>query len=172
MDYLETKHSIKDQLLTAMRQWASGIGVAAAEHDGVRHGMTVSSFTSVSVDPPIILVSLQKDTRTHDLVLSSEAFGVTLLAAHQQEISDRFAGRVGDEDERFSGLEPFTLFTGSPLLPGGLAVFDCRLMGTFDAATTTVMFGQVVTARLSSRPEEELRPLLYHDRDYRWLKED
>jgi flavin reductase (DIM6/NTAB) family NADH-FMN oxidoreductase RutF len=126
----------------------------------------------VSVEPPVILVSLHKNTRTHDLVLKSQAFGVTLLAADQQELSDRFAGRIGADDDRFSGVETFTLKTTSPLLTGGLAVFDCRLMDSYDTKTTTVMFGEVVTALLSNRPEEEFRPLLYHNQGYRWLKED
>lgn len=171
MDYIQNFISIEDQTRAAMQQWASGIGVATAEYDGVRHGMTVSSFTSVSMDPPLVLVSMQKDTRTHDLVLSSGAFGVTLLAGDQQEISDRFAGRTVKDDHRFEGLEIFNLETGSPLLAGGLAVFDCRLKASFDANTTTVMFGEVVTALVSNRPEEVLEPLLYHNQGYRWLKE-
>ena len=172
MDYMNKFKSIEDQTRAAMRQWASGIGVAAAEYDGVRHGMTVSSFTSVSMDPPMVLVSMQKDTRTHDIVLRSGAFGVTLLAASQQEISDRFAGRTVEDDLRFDGLETFTLETGSPLLAGGLAVFDCRLKASYDAKTTTVMFGEVVTALIGDRPEEELKPLLYHNQGYRFLKEE
>jgi len=172
MDYIQKFTSIKDQTRAAMRQWASGIGVAAAAHDGVRHGMTVSSFTSVSMDPPLVLVCMQKDTRTHDLVLRSRAFGVTLLAADQQEISDRFAGRIVEDDQRFEGLETFNLETGSPLLVGGLAVFDCRLKASYDANTTTVMFGEVVTALVSNRLEEELDPLLYHNQGYRWLKKE
>jgi len=169
MNYLESSLPVDEQLRTAMRQWASGIGVVAAEYEGARHGMTVSSFTSVSADPPMVLVSLHKETRTHDLVLQSRAFGVTLLAADQQQLSDRFAGRLGDDDDRFSGLETFSLVSGSPLLKGGLAVFDCRLEGSYDANTTSVMFGVVLTARLSDRPEAELKPLLYHNRDYRRL---
>lgn len=172
MDYIQKYFSIEEQTRAAMRQWASGIGVATAEHKGVCHGMTVSSFTSVSMDPPLVLVSMQKDTRTHDLVLQSGAFGVTLLAADQQELSDRFAGRMMDDDARFDGLETFTLETGSPFLKGGLAVFDCRLIESYDARTTTVMFGEVVTARISERLEDGLKPLLYHNQGYHWLQED
>lgn len=172
MDYSQKFISIEDQTRAAMRQWASGIGVAAAEFDGVRHGMTVSSFTSVSMDPPLVLVSMQKDTRTHDLVLRSGAFGVTLLAADQQEISDRFAGRIVGDDQRFDGVETFILETGSPLLTGGLAVFDCRLKASYDANTTTVMFGEVVAALVSDRPEKELQPLLYYNQGYHQLKDE
>ncbi len=172
MNYHENSLPLEEQLRVAMRHWTSGIGIATASNNGVRHGMTVSSFTSVTVDPPMVLVSLQKDSRTHDLVLTSQAFGITLLAADQQELSDIFAGRLGDDESRFDGLETFTLKTGSPLLFGGLAVFDCRLKDTYDAKTTTVMFGEVVAVQISNRPEEELRPIVYHNQGYHWLEQD
>lgn len=170
MTYQNSQLSIGDQLLHAMRQWTSGIGVAAAELDGVRHGMTVSSFTSVSVDPPIVLISAQNGTRTHDLILRAGAFAVTLLSDQQQEISEIFAGRVPEHEDRFAGLDLLTLRTGSPVLPGGLAAFDCRLVGTYETDTTTVMFGEVVEARVSDRPLEDLAPLLYYNRGYHFLQ--
>ena len=169
MTYRKINQPVGDQLRMAMRQWASGVGIATAEFEKVRHGMTVSSFTSVAVDPPIILISVQKDTRTHDLIVNSGSFAVTLLASDQQEISARFAGQMGDDEDRFVGLETTTLKTGSPVLLGGLAVFDCRLKDTYDAETTTVMFGAVVEARLADKPMGSLEPLLYHNRDYRRL---
>lgn len=169
MSYREISEPAGDQLRMAMRQWASGVGVATAEFDNVRHGMTVSSFTSVAVDPPIILISVQKDTRTHDLIVNSGAFAVTLLAADQQEISARFAGQMGEDEDRFVGLEITTLKTGSPVLLGGLAVFDCKLIDMYDAKTTTVMFGEVAEARLSDQPMDSLQPLLYHNQGYRRL---
>lgn len=172
MTYQDTTLSLGDQLRHAMRQWASGIGVAAAEFEGVRHGMTVSSFTSVSADPPVVLISAQNGTRTHDLILRAGAFAVTLLSDQQQEISEIFAGRVPEHEDRFKGLELLTLQTGSPILPGGLAAFDCCLVGTYETDTTTVMFGKVVEARVSDRPLEDLAPLLYYNQGYHFLKGD
>jgi flavin reductase (DIM6/NTAB) family NADH-FMN oxidoreductase RutF len=160
-----------EQLRLAMRQWASGIGIAATEVDGVRYGLTVSSFTSVSVDPPVVLISVHQDAQAHDPILKAGAFGVTLLSSKQQQLSDRFAGRIDPGMDRFDGLESFTLSTGSPLLPGGLAYFDCRLIDTYQTETTTVMFGEVVAARTS--PEEAGgQPLLYYDRFYRRLTDE
>ena len=148
-----------------MRYWASGVGIATAEYAGVRHGMTVSSFTSIALEPPIVLVSMHKSTRTHDLVLGSKAFGVTLLSEGQQELSARFAGALDDEEDRFDGVEAFTLETGSPLIAGGLSVFDCRLKDSYDAGTTTIMIGEVVAARVNQNVES-LQPLLYQNRAY------
>lgn len=172
MDYQTTSSSVGDQLRMAMRHWASGIGIAATKHLGKQYGLTVSSFTSVSVDPPVVLISVHQDSQAYDPILNAGHFGVTLLSADQRELSDRFAGRTVTDEARFDGLETFTLETGSPFLPGGLAVFDCELIGTFETATTTVMFGDVLAARVSSRPLEELHPLLYYQQEYARLRED
>lgn len=171
MTYPKSDLPVGDQLRQGMRQWTSGIGVATVAFEGERHGMTVSSFTSVSADPPIVLISTHKNTRTHDLILRSGAFAVTLLSADQQEISDIFAGRVPEHEDRFVGQETVTLSTGTPALAGGLAVFDCRLIGTYETETTTVMFGEVVEARLSDRPVDSLQPLLYYNQGYHLLGE-
>lgn len=153
----------------AMRHWASGIGIAATEYQDVKYGLTVSSFTSVSADPPIVLISVHQDSQAHDPILASGQFAVTLLAADQQPLSDRFAGRTEHGENRFEGLETFTLKTGSPVLPGGLCVFDCEVTGSYPTESTTVIFGKVVAAQVSARPYEELKPLLYYHQGYRWL---
>ena len=85
-----------EQLRQTMRAWTSGVTVVTATHAGARHGMTVSSFTSVALDPPLIIISLQVNSRTHALISQARSFAVTVLSADQQEISDRFAGRVAD----------------------------------------------------------------------------
>lgn len=171
MEFEDISLPVEEQLRGGMRYWASGVGVATSAHNGTRHGMTVSSFTSVSLDPPIVLVSLHKDTRTHQLVLDSGGFAVTLLVEDQAEISARFAGQMGEDEDRFVGLEIFTLETGSPLLVGGLAFFDCKLVGTYATDTTTVMFGEVVAARVRKNAGE-IAPLVYQNRDYRKLEID
>jgi flavin reductase (DIM6/NTAB) family NADH-FMN oxidoreductase RutF len=119
-----------------------------------------------------VLISVHKDAQPHDPILEAEKFGVTLLSSDQQALSDRFAGRLDQEDDRFSGLEIFTLKTGSPLIPGGLAIFDCELDGTYKTETTTVMFGRVVAARVSARSKDEQRPLIYYHKGYRQLLDE
>ncbi len=152
-----------EQLRSAMRQWATGVAIVTASHNGISHGMTVSSFTSVSLTPPQVLISLAQDTRTHALVRESKFFGVTLLAQGQQDKSDRFAGRIPDDQERLAGLETFSLETGVPLLKDGLANFDCRVIATFTSGTHTIFIGAVLAAQ--SHPEAD--PLLYYNREYR-----
>ena len=150
-----------EQVRQAMRAWASGITVITAAHKNEQHGMTVSSFASISLDPPLLMLALQKTTRTSELVSRARAFGVTLLSEGQREISERFAGRSDDWKDRMEGIEMEILSTGAPFIKGGLAYFDCQLRQTVDAGTSTIFVGEVVAAR-----RFEGRPLVYHDRQY------
>ena len=152
-----------DELRLAMRQWASGVTVVSAQDGAIRHGMTVSSFTSVSLTPPLVLISLERAARTASLVEKAGCFGVTILSTAQREVSDRFAGRIADDQDRFDGLETFSLVSGAPLILGGLAYFDCQVVATYPAGTHTVFIAEVMAAR--QNPGEA--PLMYYDRDYR-----
>ncbi len=145
-----------------MRAWSAGVTVVAAAHENDRHGMTVNSFTSISLDPALITVSLQNNTRTYELVMKSRAFGLTILSADQRYISDLFAGRLPESEERFSHVQTETLVTGSPLISGGLSWMDCRVVQTFDAGMNTLFIGEVIAARGTGIGE----PLIYHNRDY------
>ena len=158
-----------EQLRLGMRYWASGVGIATTEFESVKAGLTVSSFTSVSVDPPMVLISVIKSSYAHDLILNAGKFGVTLLAEEQQQLSDRFAGRVDADQDRFEGVDTFTLKTGSPLISGGLAAFDCEIGEMVDTSTTSVIFGRVVGAKVLALPEDGKRPLLYYFQGYRRL---
>jgi flavin reductase (DIM6/NTAB) family NADH-FMN oxidoreductase RutF len=157
---------LSEQLRQAMRQWATGVTIVSASHAGQRHGMTVSSFTSVSLEPPMVLVSLEQSTHTHRMIQVASYFGITILTRDMQEISDRFAGRMPDNLDRFAGLETFTLSTGSPLLASGLAWFDCRVVATYPAGNHTVFIGMVEAVKTG----QDSAPLLYYDRRYRFLE--
>lgn len=155
-------------LRLAMRRWATGVTVVTSKFNGIQHGMTVSSFTSVSLEPPTVLISLEKSTRTHELVLGSGFYGVTILANGQSEISDRFAGRQTEDQNRFIGLDTFTLETGVPLLADGLASFDCRVFSAYEVGSHTIFIGHVLASQIRMN---ENRPLIYYNRDYRILCE-
>jgi flavin reductase (DIM6/NTAB) family NADH-FMN oxidoreductase RutF len=155
-----------DILRQAMRFWATGVTIVTAAHAGSQHGMTVSAFTSISMTPPLALVSLAQNARTYNLVLRSGAFGVTLLAANQQDISERFAGRLPDEADRLAGLNTFTLVSGTPLISGGLMHLDCRVVQTVEVGTSTIFIGEVVAAQNAAEGD----PLIYFNRGYRQLR--
>jgi flavin reductase (DIM6/NTAB) family NADH-FMN oxidoreductase RutF len=154
-----------EQLRQSMRAWVSGVTIVTASHAGEQHGMTVSSFTSVALEPPLIIISLQTASRTQNLVSQAKAFAVTILAEDQQELSERFAGRVPDAEDRLAGLETETLATGAPFIKGGLAYLDCRVMQSISIGTNTLFLAEVVAARGNGAGQ----PLVYHDRKYHKL---
>jgi len=154
-----------EQLRQAMRAWASGVTIVTASYEGEQHGMTVSSFTSIAIEPPIIIISLQTGSRTHKLVSQSNAFAVTILAEGQQDISDRFAGRIPDAEDRFVNVETEILVTGAPFIKGGLAYLDCRVTQAIPVGSNTLFLAEVAAAR----GDGEGRPLVYHDGNYHEL---
>jgi flavin reductase (DIM6/NTAB) family NADH-FMN oxidoreductase RutF len=154
-----------EQLRLAMRAWTSGVAIVTTSHAGEQHGMTVSSFTSIALEPPLIIISLQTNSRTHNLIVQAKAFAVTILAEGQQNISDLFAGRLADPDDRLEGIETETLVTGAPFVKGGLAYLDCRVTQAITVGTNMLFLAEVVAARGNGTE----KPLVYHDRKYRKL---
>jgi len=158
--------SISELLRQAMRHWITGVSIVTSQSGGERHGMTVNSLASISLDPPMVSVSLAHGTRTLELVERSGLFGVTILAADQGPISDRFAGRGGHEDDRFEGLETFALTSGVPFIRGGLAFLDCRVVFSYPLPNSTLLIGEVAAVQSL----QEADPLVYHNRGYRKLE--
>ncbi|HSS97176.1 MAG TPA: flavin reductase family protein [Terriglobales bacterium] len=144
------------------------MSIVAVNNGGIMHGMTVNSFTSLSLNPPLVLVSLEKVTRTHGLVLSAGVFGVSILAESQRELSNRFAGRESEINDRFSGVETFALETGSPLIKGALAYFDCMVAETHEGGTHTIVIADVLAAGATEENSKQ-NPLVYFNRNYRRL---
>ncbi|MCJ7537386.1 MAG: flavin reductase family protein [Anaerolineales bacterium] len=157
----------QDQLRMVMRQWSSGVTVVTTHFQGIDHGMTVSSFTSVSLDPPLVTISLMKNSRTHDMVIGSASFGITILSSDQVEISKVFAGQVSDSENRFSGIETIKFITGVPMLKDGLAFFDCNVSKVYDFATNSLIIGEVIAAEVGGKGS----PLLYFNQRYHLLQE-
>ena len=149
-----------EQLRRAMRAWTTGVTIVTASYQGERYGMTVNSFTSISLEPPLISVSLKKLTHTHELVEKSGEFALTILSANQGDISDRFAGKVPDITDRFEGVETEKLIIDAPLIKGGTAYFNCRVVNTIPIGENTLFFAEVIAAR----GEGEDEPLVYHNR--------
>lgn len=125
--------------------------------------MTVSAFASVSLDPPLVLVCADKSSITHGLIAEGGVFAVHVLARDQEELSNRFASKK-DEHRRFEGLEWTTAASGAPILPGAVAVLDCRVVGAHDAGDHVIYVGDVVETHGDGG-----EPLLYHEGVYRSL---
>jgi flavin reductase (DIM6/NTAB) family NADH-FMN oxidoreductase RutF len=151
-----------EKLRHAMRAWTTGVTVITATHDGKQYGMTVNSFTSISLEPPLVSVALKKLTHTHELVEKSGEFAVTILAADQKEYSDRFAGKHPEIKDRFEGVPTETLSINAPLLKGGLAYFNCRVVNAIPVGENTLFVAEVIAAQGEGTGE----PLVYHNRVY------
>ena len=151
-----------EQLRRAMRAWTTGVTVVTAKYKDQQYGMTVNSFTSISLEPPLVSVALRRLTHTHDLVEKSGEFAVTILSADQKELSDRFAGKLTDIKDRFDGLPTETLALDIPLLKGGIAYFNCRVVNSIPVGENTLFVAEVIAVR----GEGEGNPLVYHNRVY------
>jgi flavin reductase (DIM6/NTAB) family NADH-FMN oxidoreductase RutF len=144
----------------ALSRFASGVTVVTARRGAERFGLTASSFVSVSVNPPLVLVCIAKTLQTRAVIEETGAFGVNILGVHQLEAGLRFAGLKPDAKDRFEGFEWISLTTGSPLLKDSLVSLDCRLHAAHQGGDHTIFVGEVLHALIS---KDEV-PLLYHRR--------
>lgn len=146
----------------AMSHFASGVTIVTTEHDGRRYGMTVASFASLSLHPPLVLVCIEKSVKTHDAIIAAQQFGVSILASDQSEISNRFASR---SDDKFTGTEITTGALGLPLISGALTTLECRVREQLAGGDHTIFVGEVAEAET-----REGAPLLYFRSGYRSLQ--
>jgi flavin reductase (DIM6/NTAB) family NADH-FMN oxidoreductase RutF len=159
-----------ESLRKTMRQWVSGISVVTSVAGEQRAGVTASSFTSVALDPPTILICLQDYITTYKLIQESGIFAVSLLKSDQAPLSAQFAGfvKMPEGEDRFYGVEIMTQVTGAPILKEALAWMECRLVTTYSYGATGIIIGEVVAT--GQHPDPDLMPLVYHNRHYYDLK--
>jgi flavin reductase (DIM6/NTAB) family NADH-FMN oxidoreductase RutF len=144
--------------------FATGITVITTlDENGHPHGMTVNSFSSVSLDPPLVLVCIDLRNAILGHFLTSACFAVNILAEHQEEVSRRFSSA---SENRFHGMEWERGESGVPLLGGVLARMECALTKTFEAGDHAVLVGEVRHASW-----REGKPLLYFNSSYRNMGE-
>lgn len=143
----------------AMSHFASGITVVTTEHEGARYGMTVASFASLSLHPPLVLICIEKSVKTHDAIAAAQKFGVSILAEDQSEISNRFASR---SEDKFAGTDVHIGSTGVPLIGGAICTIECRLHAALPGGDHTIYVGEVVEAEMN-----DAEPLVYYRSGYR-----
>ncbi len=148
-----------------MAHWASGVTIVTAMEDGRRVGITASSLASVSLNPPRILVCVNKRLYTHGAIEAGGVFAVNILEKNQVEWGMRFAGLVPEMEDRFAGIETKRAVTGSPILPDVLGWLDCTVVHAYDGGDHTIYVGQVEACGAA----EEGPPLLYFNRRWRQL---
>lgn len=150
----------------ALRHFPAGVTIVTIKAGDRIHGLTVSAFSSVSAEPPLISVTIENRHKAYALLSEPDSvFAVNILGEAQSELSNRFAW-VKDED-RFSLGEWTSSETGAPVLVDALAWLDCRIHARYPAGSHTIYVGEVVASNV---PKEEAPPLIYWNRGYRKLR--
>ena len=126
----------------ALGCFATGVAVVTTvDANGDKAGITINSFNSVSLDPPLVLWSIAKDSLSFETFAAAEHFAVNVLAIHQQEICNQFAARGAD---KFDELNCSAGITGVPILPDYSAVFECRAEHRYDGGDHKILVGRVL----------------------------
>lgn len=157
----------QEEYRRALGRFTTGVTVVTTRWEDVVHGMTANAFASVSVDPFLVLVCVDRAANMHELLPRTKAFAVTVLAADQQRLSSWFAspGRPAGEDQ-FAGVAWWPApVTACPVLEGGLAWVDCRLVEAHEGGDHSIFVGEV--ADLGVRDHDE--PLVFYRGGYHTL---
>lgn len=145
-----------------MGHFASGVTVVTACDNGVCSGITVSAFCSLSLEPPLVLICIDRTTSSHEVITGAGTFAVNILPENGEGLSRHFAGRIPD---KFADVAFHTGQTGAPLLDGALATIECRLVERYPGGDHSIFIGEVLAAHV----REGERPLVYYRSGYRRL---
>ncbi len=141
-------------------RFASGITVVTVLENGETHGITVSAFLSVSLEPPLVLVSVDKKARSHERIVKGEHYGVSILSENQKRLSNHFAHRDPDAVPEFEMLNNF------PVLKNALAQLVCKTVQHVDAGDHTLFIGEIETLAW----QEDGKPLVYFQGGYQRIE--
>ena len=150
----------QDEVRSALSRFASGVTVVTTKDAaGNIYGITVSAFCSVSLDPPLVLICIEKATGSHFAFQESGIFNVNILSKDQADLSERFASQIPD---KFDRAEISLTIDGVPILTSCLAALECRVKQTFDGGDHSIFIGAVEKTTINVGD-----PLLYFIGDYR-----
>jgi len=153
----------KEEFRSALSRFASGVTVVTTkDSSGKLYGITVSAFCSVSLEPPLILICIEKDTGSHHAFEQSRVFVVNILRENQQHISDHFASPL--EDKFSSGISYRSGIEDLPVLEDALANLECRLRYSHEGGDHTIFVGEVEKTNVNGD-----KPLIYFHGNYRKL---
>lgn len=152
-----------DEFRAALSRFASGVTVITLKDGGGNmHGITVSAFSSVSLNPPLILVCIDNEAGSHYAFHEGKRFVVNILREEQTGYSNQFASQIPD---KFINIHHHEGLEGIPVLKDALVNLECRIVEHFVAGDHTVFIGEVERAHLN-----EGKPLVYYLGDYRKIK--
>ena len=159
--------ALEEQFKEALSCWASGVSVVCTKDEGLVYGITVSSFSSLSLHPPLILCCLNNANRMPSMVTSAGGFTVSILGSHQVQASNYFASRGREPSVSFADVESGVAASGRPYVGGSAAWLDCSLHEAIVQGTHTIVIGRV--EEIGADPGRS--PLLYFQRAYRTVQD-
>lgn len=152
----------QDVFRKAMGRFATGVTVVTTRHEERNYGLTLSAMTSLCLEPPMLLICVNKAVPTEQAISASDRFVVNVLADYQERVARRFAKPAED---KFYGVDTFTGACNVPILAGTLAYFECKVRDRMTGGTHTIFMGEVEHAQVFER-----RPLLYYSAGFGCLE--
>ncbi|MCS7145999.1 MAG: flavin reductase family protein [Nitrososphaerota archaeon] len=152
----------QEGLKAFMRLYPQGVTVVTTKINGRPFGMTVSSFTSVSMDPPLVMMAIDRSSNTHKAFIDSQIFVVHLLSSDQAQLSEIFAGRAKTEN-RFEGIGYDEGVGGVPILRDAPAHLICQKYKVYEAGDHDLILCEILEVVVKRR---DFKPLIYRDRAY------
>jgi flavin reductase (DIM6/NTAB) family NADH-FMN oxidoreductase RutF len=150
-----------------MGRFATGVTIVTTSQGSRRAGITINAFTSVSLDPPLVLVCVERRSYVHDVIAASGAFAVNVLTAEQADVSRCFAAKSEAKLARFCGVTTHDEVTGAPIFDQCAGFVDCRLEAVYPGGDHSIFVGRVVALGGNDVP-----PLLYYRGKYGQLYEN
>ncbi|MCA0042484.1 flavin reductase family protein [Celeribacter litoreus] len=154
---------ITEGLKSAMRLCAAGVTVITAGKGDERRGLTATAFTSVTMDPPTVLVCVNRNGQAHDAIVENGHFCVNILCEASRDVAESFAGMTGKEGaDQFEGFEWIETSVGAPAYAFAQAAVACTLTQAMEAGSHSIFIGEVQEA--ATNPDRS--PLLYFNRGF------
>ncbi|XP_060085185.1 4-hydroxyphenylacetate 3-monooxygenase, reductase component-like [Ylistrum balloti] len=154
--------SIQDAFKQALASWASGVTVVSTKLDGNMYGLTASSFSSLSLEPPLVLVCLASTNRLPSMIKESQQFAVSILAHGQEEISNSFARPGREPTPDFDGYAGKLTTNDQPIIPDCAAYLACDVHDLIIQGDHCIAIGRVIEAAA----DDTQQPLIYYRRAY------
>lgn len=150
--------SVSDaEFRAVLGRFASGVTVVTTIREGKPHGVTVNAFTSLSLDPPLVLICIDKTSHVHDILLHAGVFAANILSEEQRDLAACFAGRSERRYADFCEARYHSVATGAPVFDTALGFVDCRIVNVYPGGDHSIVVGQV-----EAMGSMEKEPLLYY----------
>jgi flavin reductase (DIM6/NTAB) family NADH-FMN oxidoreductase RutF len=134
----------------SMRLFATGVAVLTVRDGDATHGMTANAFTSVSKNPMLLLVCIQKGSTTHEMISRARSFALNILSKSQRSLAERFAKQTPIPADPFADIKHHRAATDAPILDDCVSYVDCRVIAAHEEGDHTIFIGQVEAAGLGN----------------------